>query len=232
MNTIISLAFISISFIGFRQLEGKYILEWNGFVSEEITFNKDGTFEYDYSGCTQLIEGKGKFHMKGRHLTLNFITPKDSVKYISKIDVKRKPTKKDNINIELQLSDKKTKEALMFAYVVLKDKSNNHYIAEVSTDLEGKAILFLPKSDDTLSLVATSIGCTDTALDIVPNQDYDIKISMFHSIKKPMKTGDKIEFVIKRNTQKGLLMSRNWKKRYYGMYYKPEYWKSPYKKAN
>ena len=224
MKILIFILLLSIPFIGFGQLEGKYELV-GGYWGEGIIFYNDGTFDYEKSDCFSYEKGFGQYYFKDSILTLDFITPKDSLNYLFQVYVNKETISNDSIIVTVNVLDVETKKPLVNASIQKWDSREYHKYDNFNTDSTGQIVLKITKSDEPVHFTTTTEDAFDEdTFSIIP--DKNCKITLHLASFTLIETGRQEKFIIKAIKEEGLLMGQySLDKTYYLMYYKPEFWR-------
>lgn len=164
--------------LGQRNIEGKYC-SLPGYAGFCIVFDGNGRFDYNYSSCLSVNDGKGKYVIENDSLFL-FFDDVDNKAHGFEI-TKTTPSDKSFITIEI-LTRQGDKNILPFYKIKAskeKPSKNTEYFDVINTDRQGKATLSMPSSSDTVWISAHEIFFPKPVyIPIVPNMNYQMLVGM------------------------------------------------------
>ncbi|MBC7863686.1 MAG: hypothetical protein IAF38_11975, partial [Bacteroidia bacterium] len=201
----------------FGQLKGEYCHHY-GFGSECITFLENNRFEYDYHDCTSIHKGKGIYKLNGQNLNLNFQTDSSNEKS-GYVIAETKTSQNDSIEIKISCYDKKLNESLVFVTITFKNKKDS-VIAGKATDLDGNCTIKFPRSSDSLTLCARYIGYEALNYILIPDKDYNLQVNMKTNFRKEYKSGETLNFKIRKITTRSIDLQPDYEKAPYEIYEK------------
>ena len=151
-----------------------------GFEGYCLTFTNNGFFEYSFYTCTGESYGKGFYKLNKKQLLLHFDDSKETKKgklltsYFKEELIKC--NLQDSVELTLELMDRQNKEIIPFATIGLGKTHGDKFKVYATTNIDGLAILKVPKSENEIDINARYVGYSPFTFKLKPNSCKKVQI--------------------------------------------------------
>jgi hypothetical protein len=189
-----------------QQLKGTYCFG-NGYEITYITFREDSKFSYYYAGCIGGEEGNGAYAFSDSFLVLAF-KQEDTVRSPFVLSVDSATSGADSVHWLFKVADE-TGEYLPGATIQAAE-----YEAKTLTDLDGNALMVLPKNVDKTRIDVLYPGFPSKVYSVVLSLDHDYVVTLttkdelYH---QAISTGTIYQFTVRNIRLNSLELKRQYK---------------------